>query len=134
MRLQVALTIVHHADLRLALGPVMATLPIRLFVPASHPAVKGSSPIRVKMHAKDSIEPSGVDGLNFSEQRGAVASMKSLIGGRACKSIGGWRDADPAHMAVSKEICVRGSILHIRNRELGMFRLTMWLTQTDVLS
>ena len=37
--------------------------------------------------------------------------MKSSIGGRACKSIGAWQDADPAHMAVSKEICVQGSIL-----------------------
>ena len=49
--------------------------------------------------------------------------MKSSIGDRACESIGGWRDADPAHMAVSKEICVQGSILHLRNRELVMLRL-----------
>ena len=35
--------LVHPADLRLALGPVMATFAIRLFAPASHPAVTSSA-------------------------------------------------------------------------------------------
>ena len=36
-------TCVHHTDLRLALAPVMATFAIRLFVPASHPAVTSNA-------------------------------------------------------------------------------------------
>ena len=34
---------IHHTDLRLALGQVMATISIGLFVPASHPAVTSNA-------------------------------------------------------------------------------------------
>ena len=60
--------------------------------------------------------------------------MKASIGGRAYESIRAWRGAGPAHMAVSKEVCVQGSILHLWNRELVRFRLTMWLIQAVDLS